>query len=209
MRSNIASRPGCPGRVHTPRSYGRGDCVCPDAQRAFRRYVKHLRLGIAPPALVDATGTARRLQALSALGYPNRMLAELGNHSASYIRCLRRPQPGQLVHRDVAQRWRRLYEQYSATPGPSERARLWAKRYGFAPPLLWEGVDMDDPAARPVEDPAPPPVPPSLRKIDLDEVAYLLDAGESVPSIAKAMGFTESGITSAISRLNKTREGAA
>lgn len=95
---------------------------------------------------VDATGMARRLQALIADGHSQRSLAEqLGMSSESVGRLLR----GQLckarTHRAVAA----IFEELQLQPGASAPSRLRGERLGWALPLEWDEDTIDDPAAEP------------------------------------------------------------
>jgi hypothetical protein len=103
---------------------------------------------------VDATGTVRRLQALTALGYTQEaILRRLG--ASNWLNCLwsgRR----RVVNATTAQQVERLYDELCMTPAPpspgATRARNTAARRGYPPPLAWD--DIDDPAARPYSPPA-------------------------------------------------------
>jgi hypothetical protein len=103
---------------------------------------------------VDGTGTRRRLQALMAIGWPNRVLAE---------RLTVLPQRvSQMLHRQYANRATaatvcRIYRQLSMCPyaGPgADRARRYAARNGWVSPLAWDDETIDDPAAKPLVDAA-------------------------------------------------------
>src|SRR5690606_25764514 len=56
------------------------------------------------------------------------------------------------------------YERLSGTPGPSDKVRVWAEKLGWAPPLAWEGLNIDDPNAQPQG---------VLRPVRPDELAWL------------------------------------
>lgn len=109
----------------------------------------------APPAvggqLVDAAGTWRRLEALIAIGWPKSHLArELGRGRALQL------------HRDkvtvrTAQAVADLYDRLSMQPGPSQRARDYARDRGYVPPLGWDDDQLDDPAGAPAPAPAAAP----------------------------------------------------
>lgn len=105
-------------------------------------------------ALIDATGTRRRVQALMTLGWTVvQIAAEAGLNAGALGRVLRRNR----VHAGTARAvrdayramWDRLppcetrYERVSVT-----RTRGRAARLGWAPPLAWDD-DIDDPAASP------------------------------------------------------------
>lgn len=95
--------------------------------------------------LVDATGTRRRLQALRAAGWSAQALAEQLDCSESMV-CKRNWQP--VVRAATAAQVAELFDRLQLIPGPSERARRYAARNGWPPPLAWDD-DIDDPAAQP------------------------------------------------------------
>src|SRR5882757_4776673 len=76
-RSSCRGRPGAhhPKRVGTYLPYGSyWRCTCPDAREASRIYYKRLREGRKHPGVTDSIGSARRLRALTCIGWT---LAEL------------------------------------------------------------------------------------------------------------------------------------
>lgn len=141
-------RPGCVARRHGDMSaYSCYMCRCPDAREAWRLYRKRLREGRVQPAHVDSTGTARRLQALAAIGWS---LDALTPHLGCSVGALqsRRMARWPTVTRASAERVARVYDELSMTAGPSSRTRDVAARNGWVPPLAWDD-DIDDPAATP------------------------------------------------------------
>ena len=104
-----------------------------------RRYLAH------SPLMVDSTGTRRRLQALAALGWSSTDLARLlGVVQSTVNHWSRRPH----VHLRTARRVADLYEQLSMQVGPTPKARAYALRCGWPPPLAW-GDDIDSLDAQP------------------------------------------------------------
>jgi hypothetical protein len=103
---------------------------------------------------IDATGSQRRLQALTAIGWPDRALAAHLGLAPQRIQ--------QFLHQgDItptsAARIRRLYDTLSMTPYAGKyasRARNKACRLGWASPLAWPDDTIDDPVAKPVLDAA-------------------------------------------------------
>jgi lambda repressor-like predicted transcriptional regulator len=98
---------------------------------------------------IDATGSRRRIQALVAIGWPMRELAErIGVTPANLAAVLRRPAVTGHTAKLVAD----LYDQLSMTvPADGEathRARLRAARNGWQPPLAWDDESIDDPGDR-------------------------------------------------------------
>lgn len=145
------SRDGCAATRHdTATAYRHSGCRCPAARRAWRRYNLAREAGIHIPALVDATGSRRRIHALQAAGYPLEMIVAAlgyrsGRHALSPLLSPRRQQ----IRRERAEQITALYERWSRLPGPSRSARLRAQSAGHAAPAQWRGRDIDDPTARP------------------------------------------------------------
>lgn len=103
---------------------------------------------------MDACGTRRRLQALSAIGYSWKQLGEkLGMdraNIASHAKLTTKVWPRN------AEKARALYEELSMIPAVHDGtknlaiARRTAKRYGFVPPLGWDDDEIDNPYALPI-----------------------------------------------------------
>lgn len=121
-----------------------------------RRVYRHRAYGRwQPRALTDATGTVRRLQALSAVGWSRSRLARrLGMSPRNMSRLIR----GSRVRFETARAVRGLYDELWATAPPAgtrgdsisaARARNVAERSGWPPPMAWDDDLIDDPAARP------------------------------------------------------------
>ncbi|MCD2158167.1 hypothetical protein LQL77_31260 [Rhodococcus cerastii] len=103
----------------------------------------------APCALIDATGTRRRLQALVALGWPQKMIAhELGMVSTNIGRIVHGRSDRVTVAK--AAEVTALYTRWEMLPGPSMRARGLAAAHHWIPPLGWEENTLDDPHATPI-----------------------------------------------------------
>ncbi|MEJ9078826.1 hypothetical protein WKY82_10430 [Gordonia malaquae] len=99
-------------------------------------------------ALVCPVGTARRLQALSALGWPQTVLAEeLGVAQQAAARLIGAARP--TVQAGTARAVAALFDRLSMTPGPSHSALLRAERKGWARPLEWDENTIDDPDSSP------------------------------------------------------------
>ncbi len=102
-------------------------------------------------ALIDATGTVRRVRALVAMGHSQQTMADEVGCAFTYISSLthgRRP----TVTVALAKSVQRAYAKLSMTVGLSVRARLKAQRLGWAPPLAWDDDTIDDPRAVPQTD---------------------------------------------------------
>jgi len=105
---------------------------------------------------IDATGARRRLQALSALGFPLTSLAvEIGTTTRTV--CDIRRGDRRWLHtsldQDIRAAYDRLWNQDPAscgvTSGSATRARKWAARNAWALPAEWDDDDIDEPTATP------------------------------------------------------------
>lgn len=203
MSTPTIDRTACSAARHgTALAYMVDRCRCPDARDAVRIYRKRLRENRHVSDRVDATGTARRLQALAAIGWPSDELGRrLGCTDVAIQQWRRRRYP--VVYRRNARRVAALYDRLSATPGPSSVTRARAARSGWVPPLLWEGIDIDDPAAAPVVD-EPTPIRPRGR-VDLDEVEHLEWCGLSRHEIAERLAVQPESIERARQRAEGRR----
>ncbi|MFE7744473.1 hypothetical protein [Nocardia sp. NPDC057455] len=95
---------------------------------------------------VPAIGVRRRIHALQAIGWTHiRIGAELGV-SASAVSAYSRYGK---VHYEVWEAVAAVYERLSGTQGDSALTIHRAKERGFAPPLAWEGLDIDHPDHQP------------------------------------------------------------
>lgn len=174
------------GDVNAYRTYG---CKCPEAIQAGTRYRTLLRLdhlhGIRHT--VDATGTQRRLQALTAIGWSDADLgARLGITRSGLYMLRSREQVYLATRRQVAG----LYEQLAETPGGSSRAINRARRNGWLEPKWWDSDLIDDPAYT-------PPTKDRRRKTDVDPVAVDLACAGRVVTLTRAERLT------AVSRLRQ------
>lgn len=98
---------------------------------------------------VDPTGTMRRLQALTWMGWPAREIApRLGVEVATVHTLACRGGGRGRVSSRLAQRVAEVFDDLSGVHGPDRAAAKHARRLGYAPPLAWDD-DIDDPKARP------------------------------------------------------------
>jgi hypothetical protein len=110
---------------------------------------------LGPTALIDGTGTRRRLQALVAQGWSRSRLAEqLGNNYQVVGRYMVRDR----VTASTARAVRGLYDRLWDAPPPERNhwevaaavaARRKAERNGWAKPMAWDDETIDDPDAEP------------------------------------------------------------
>lgn len=173
--------------------------------------------------LVDGTGTARRIQALCAIGWSLTQQAKrIGWNVGNFAPLVNvRPVRGATARKVTA-----MYDQLSMTKPPASRSSSRACRFalerGWFPPLAWDDEQIDDPAAvpsllppAPVSDPAvdemavqhvmaghPVPLPADLR----DEVIRRLSAaGQSAAEIAPVVRTTRNTVHAHRTRLGLTR----
>lgn len=171
-------------------------CRCIHCTHAAAVYHKtrvydHMR-GI--PRKVPAAGTQRRLTALAALGWT---FADI----ADQLGCQRQALHGFLrettVYAATAAAVARVYDDLSMGRPEGRyatRTRGWAASNGWPPPLAWEGIDIDDPAAvpdrgAPTDDQVDEVV--VLRALDGDRAIHLTRAERfELVARARARGWT-------------------
>lgn len=113
-------------------------------------------------ALIDATGTRRRTEALAVLGWSGARLArEIGMGKDNFNTCLRGQRVSARFARKVASLYDRLWSQKPEDHGVqgqlADRVRKQAASAGLCGPLAWDDDTIDDPRSVPITD-APEPV---------------------------------------------------
>jgi hypothetical protein len=102
-----------------------------------------------PDTLVSSRGTARRLQALMAIGWDSTTLGlrlDVHKQQISKWRYGYQERIPYRMHCAVAA----LYRELESRPGSCERARIQARTHGYAPPACWDDDgDLDHHAGRP------------------------------------------------------------
>lgn len=154
----------CPASRHGDRTAARNGCKCPQALRARRVYEAARQAGrpwLVVDSPVDGTGSRRRIRALYAMGHREPDLAARLGYRGRSIPWMHRQQR---ISSRVAVRVRGLADELGMVAGPSHRLRARAASWGWVSMLAWEGVDIDDPNAKPELD-APEPAD------EVDEVA--------------------------------------
>lgn len=115
-------------------------------QHAVAARVLALQPAPRTPDLVPAIGTARRLQALAAMGWPVTRSGIEAGISDTHARNLAGGRR-QLVTSEVARKVDAYYRPRCMRPGPSACARTVARRNGWVSALAWN--DIDDPKDKP------------------------------------------------------------
>lgn len=99
---------------------------------------------------VDPTGTARRLQALVAIGHSQRALAaRLGVLEANMPPIVNGTR---LASAGMARKVAALFDELQLVPGTSVRARRMGERRGWVSSFAWDEDTIDDPMADPMVD---------------------------------------------------------
>ncbi len=148
---------GIPGSTPghgTPARYSAG-CRCAPCSAATARRQSRYRLDVLTgnPHMLNAVGTRRRIQALSAIGWTYGDLAERLGVTRSAVHHLTDERPR--IEATTARRITALYDRLSMTPGPSAITRARALAAGWPPPLAWDDDTIDDPTAKPSLGPPP------------------------------------------------------
>lgn len=159
-------------------------------------------------ALVDATGTHRRLRALACVGWSDSRLAErIGLTGANYLAMFKRPQVRASTARAVAA----LYDELWDVPPPA--ANRWqaggvrrtlrrAKAAGWSPPLAWDDDTIDDPAALPA--PTDDVRDRTARRDDLvEDVTDLVSAGVVAEAACARLGLSRDALQQNLRRAGR------
>lgn len=147
-------------------------------------------------AMVSVLGTARRLQALVALGYTNQdLVAEMGEGAPAKPETLLHP-AHPFVFVATARRVSELYDRLKDTTPPDSfggrRAKLRAQRQGWVVPNMWD--DIDDPNEVPAV---------GGHVTAAERIAELLDMGVSgVNDIAQRLQIKPESVKRELTRIN-------
>lgn len=142
-------------------------------------------LDLADGALVDGTGTRRRLQALVAVGWSQTRLGErLGMQAGNFGVLIHGRRGGRVTvatARRVAELYDDLWDQRPAADSPNQaggitKAQALARRYGWPPPLAWDDDTIDDPEVTPEVTTLPVAGATRRTRTDIaDDVQWYLD----------------------------------
>ena len=148
---------------------------------------------VADDRRIGATGTRRRLQALVALGWCRSEIARRSGLSQNTIgRAMVRDGCALATARAVHRVYEEMWDQRPPVETGEQRcsashARREAARKGWAPPMLWDDETIDDPAASPA-----PAAAVRAGALDrLDELQWMLQAGESFELAARRVGYRD------------------
>src|SRR5690606_37943105 len=104
--------------------------------------------------LLDSIGAQRRVQALAAAGWTGEEIGRLvaarrGDAWANINRVLKGQRITASLAHEIAAVYEDLQQQVPPSTTASKRAKARAQRNRWAPPAAWDGIDIDDPDAKP------------------------------------------------------------
>lgn len=141
-------------------------------------------------AIVPGLGSTRRLQALVAIGHTQLELAaalgrDVGNLSGLVLGHQQRITTS--TRAAVTALFDTMWDQYHTGAG-ADRARRVAERRGWLPPMAWDDIDTDS---------TPPDLATSQSRGEriLEDVEWLLEAGESLPVILSTVDSTADAVS--------------
>lgn len=152
---------------------------------------------------VDVTGTMRRLQALTVMGWSQEAQAAALGLGYSTIRAIANGRRTTTPRR-TADAVTALYAKWSRRPGPSLSAAGRARARGWAGPLAWGHNTIDNPSATPDMTGVGPI---AHRRRDPDrpaEIEHLAGFGLSIDTIAKQVHLSPKDTASRMAKLRKT-----
>ena len=183
------------------RAAGLGECTLrhlPYRTRGILRTTEarilSVSLAVHDPYLLPVLGTTRRLRGLAVMGWTLRAITghvPLTTKTLSLLMAGAQPYVTWYAAEHIA----RAYDQLCMRRGPSERARVYAQRKGWAPPLAWDEDDLDDPNAEPWMEPEHPDA-----ELNMSEFMRLLNFGELPEQAARRVGVGLSAIENAARR---------
>jgi len=165
---------------------------------------------LSPVAKIGVTGTQRRVQALQVVGWSPLLIAADLSATAAYVSKIARGRvPKVKVRTAIAVK--DVYERLWAAEPPqgsqwertiATRIRRKATRYGWAPPMAWDDETIDDPAAEPE---GVATSSPRGRLPQVDELAWLMDQGETPEAIAMRFNVHVKSLKSAQIRAHRRK----
>lgn len=129
--------------------HGERDTVLPATEKKI--------LAVTPingAVLLDSIGSRRRVQALAAVGWTGEEIGRLvaarrGDAWANITRVLKGQRITASLAHEIAAVYEDLQQQVPPSTTASKRAKARAQRERWAPPAAWDGIDIDDPDAKP------------------------------------------------------------
>lgn len=146
-----ATSPGATAPHGSLNRYVNGFCRCEPCTTAHARYEKRRKWEThnGRPYTVSAVGFQRRVRALSAIGWPQAEVAQRLGIARGNLAAKMRLNAS--VLRGTHEAMVAIYDDLSMQIPPdtyvARRARAYAVKHKWAPPLAWD--DIDDPAERP------------------------------------------------------------
>ena len=154
------------------------------------------------------TGIQRRVQALAALGYTLKVIAEAsGTHAEGLARMSRKSPAPIRVQPRVMAGIVAAYDELHATVPPrtreTTRRRYVAEQRGWLPPSVWD--DIDDPNEDPMVGALPAAGTPRTaeqrlaaeeaeRAARIEDAWWLAESGEGIENVARRFGLTVDGL---------------
>ncbi|WP_436702447.1 hypothetical protein [Nocardioides sp. BYT-33-1] len=172
------------------RKMGERPCdPCTVAHRAAQKR-RTLRVLNGSANWMPAIGTQRRIQALVAIGWRLEDIAAAAGHKRTHETMSSVLRKQTRVRAQTAAHIAQVYDRLSGKPGPSSRVRVNARKRGWAPPLAWEGIDIDDPLAQPwqPEQQVCSVGRTSLIEALVEDFDWLVSQGESEQQAAERLG---------------------
>lgn len=152
---------------------------------------------------VPSLGSARRLQALTAIGWDSASLATALGWSPDFIRHLRAGATA-AVHAATHARIAAAYVELSQRPqegASAERARRHASQRGWLGPAAWDDDELDDPS---VATATPTPISRAQKTRDrIEDVRDMLATGEHPEMIAQRLGVKRASVARMLDRCDR------
>ncbi|MFD0557122.1 hypothetical protein FB566_2378 [Stackebrandtia endophytica] len=165
---------------------------------------------------VCATGTRRRLQALIAIGWPQRHLARQLRMTASNFGAMLYGHTTPRVRATTARAVTDLYDRLWETPPPTDtadqkravsRAKTLADARGWLPPMCFDDDRIDDPDYQPAD--TRRVASKSNRKLPpVEDIFWLVEQGLSRADIARRFGVRTATVTQTIACAQSANEPA-
>jgi DNA-binding CsgD family transcriptional regulator len=172
------------------------------------RLILAVRADQVATGFVDPTGSARRIQALMAIGWPPMHLGPRIGRCPGYVNEIqRRPLVLATTAHAVAQVYNQLWNKKPEHHGVSRQAatrfRNYARAKGWPPPAAWDDDALDDPTRGPEADDEPELNRNELAAYRRQEIAHLASFGIPEQDIAARLGISDSTVQQQIRDMRK------